>query len=78
MVSGEIHADGSIWSPAQCSQCKCKNGKVMCFVTQCPLMVCPANHTLELTSGSCCPQCMGNPCVWNSEVHEVFLSFSFN
>lgn len=66
-----MHDDGDFWSPVSCSQCQCRNGRAQCYVAHCPPLTCPANHTLEVAPGSCCPTCEGNPCVQKGMVYGV-------
>ncbi|XP_069157214.1 extracellular matrix organizing protein FRAS1 [Procambarus clarkii] len=68
-VGETIHPDGDLWSPVACSQCQCRNGRVQCYVAHCPRLTCPANHTLEIAEGSCCPSCEGSPCVAKGMVY---------
>jgi hypothetical protein len=34
------YQNNTIWSPVQCSFCKCENENVNCFVVQCPNIEC--------------------------------------
>ncbi|KAG7168269.1 Extracellular matrix protein FRAS1-like, partial [Homarus americanus] len=67
-VEETVHPDGEFWSPVKCSQCQCRDGQTQCHVAHCPRLTCPANHTLEVAEGSCCPTCEGTPCVANGMV----------
>lgn len=64
-----VHRDGEFWSPVACSQCQCRDGRTQCYIASCPRLTCPANHTLEIGEGSCCPSCEGSPCVANGMVY---------
>ncbi|XP_064121126.1 extracellular matrix organizing protein FRAS1-like isoform X1 [Macrobrachium nipponense] len=68
-VGSEVHIDGSFWSPAPCSHCRCSDGRVQCYVPDCPLLACPLNFSLQLREGSCCPTCQGKTCHRNGTVY---------
>ncbi|CAL4077975.1 unnamed protein product, partial [Meganyctiphanes norvegica] len=66
-----VRIDGEIWSPVNCMQCQCVDGRTQCFVAQCPHLMCPKNHTLGLKPGACCPTCQGNICILpNGQTYE--------
>lgn len=35
------HQNNTIWSPIPCTQCKCENSNVNCYVIECPILDCP-------------------------------------
>lgn len=72
-VGNEVHIDGALWSPVACTHCQCRDGRPLCYVAQCPQLTCPANHTLEVTQGSCCPRCVGIPCEVEGRIFKVSL-----
>lgn len=72
-VGNEVHIDGALWSPVACTQCQCFDGRSLCYVVQCPQLTCPANHTLEIQQGSCCPKCVGLQCAFEGKVFKVSL-----
>ncbi|KAF2363062.1 VWFC domain [Trinorchestia longiramus] len=71
---GSTVSDGTIWQPLACTKCHCRDGDVRCYLAECPRLVCPANHTLELNpateDSSCCPECLGHPCLHVGRVYK--------
>ncbi|KAF7205299.1 extracellular matrix organizing protein FRAS1 isoform X2 [Nothobranchius furzeri] len=60
---GGIYRDGEEWKPTICSRCSCSNGKVQCWVVECPQVACRAHENLVIQPGRCCPRCVSTPCL---------------
>ncbi|KAI5742992.1 hypothetical protein M8J77_013387 [Diaphorina citri] len=54
---GELKLEGQHWTLNPCTDCTCREGKVLCYSQQCPAAACSNPRPPE--PGTCCPRCAG-------------------
>ncbi|KAJ8398108.1 hypothetical protein AAFF_G00431850 [Aldrovandia affinis] len=60
---GQEYRDGEVWRPTPCTKCVCNAGETQCSAAECQSVICKPHQNLVIYPGSCCPQCVPNPCL---------------
>ncbi|XP_035235651.1 extracellular matrix protein FRAS1 isoform X1 [Anguilla anguilla] len=60
---GQEYRDGEEWRPTPCTKCACDGGETQCSAAECQPVACQPRENLVIYPGTCCPQCVPNPCL---------------
>uniref|UniRef100_A0A8D8VYB3 Cysteine-rich motor neuron 1 protein n=1 Tax=Cacopsylla melanoneura TaxID=428564 RepID=A0A8D8VYB3_9HEMI len=66
---GELKREGQHWTLNPCTDCTCREGKVLCYSQQCPPAAC--SNPLPPEPGSCCPRCNDSD---SGDIPELIIS----